>query len=196
MTRFARICAIFGLVVVVAGCSMATKRSYGGSMVVDGVRITKDSWRKHFKSVRKGAIRVDLSNRVLTYWSPGAKQVYVFPIAVPRSTDLQRRGRTKVVRRKAGPGWAPTPAMRRREPDLPAYIPPGPQNPLGEYALYLGWRYYAIHGTNNQNSVGRRATSGCFRLRSRDIEFLFKNVQTGTPVVVDGRVSGPYRRLR
>ncbi|MCI4664175.1 MAG: L,D-transpeptidase [Neomegalonema sp.] len=152
-------------------------------------------WRPYFKDVSRGAIRVDLTARRLTYWEPGGETARTFTIAVPRDRSLQRTGRTRIVRRRVGPDWRPTPSMLKRNPKLPSYVPPGPRNPLGEYALYLGWRYYAIHGTNNQRSVGRRATSGCFRLRSDDIEWLFSNASVGTPVLVQGKVSGPRHAL-
>lgn len=71
---------------------------------------------------------------------------------------------------------------------MPASVPPGPSNPLGKFALDLGWTAIAIHGTNDPDSVGRRASGGCFRLLPADIATLFEMVPVGTPVRV---VSGP-----
>lgn len=143
-------------------------------------------WREHFSSIRKGAILVDLDGHRLYYWSPDATTYREFPVGVPRSDDLERTGLTSVVRRRENPTWSPTPAMRKRNPDLPAFIGPGPENPMGERALYLGWRYYAIHGTNNPSSIGERTTSGCIRLYPEHVEWLYEQVQVGTPVrVVD-----------
>ena len=65
------------------------------------------------------------------------------------SEELTRRGRTKVVRKIEGPDWRPTPSMLQRNPEWPAYVPPGPENPLGTHALYLSWTYYRIHGTHD-----------------------------------------------
>ena len=61
-------------------------------------------------------------------------------------------------------------------------IPPGPNNPLGDYALDLGWTGYVIHGTNRPYGVGRRVSHGCVRLYPEDIEKLFSLVRVGTPV--------------
>lgn len=141
-------------------------------------------WRDFFKDVSKGAILVNIDKRWLMYWEPGGRVRHAFPIAVPLNDDLERTGVTKVVRKRENPDWRPTPSMRKRMPELPPYIGPGPNNPLGERALYLGWRYYAIHGTNNPASIGTRATSGCFRMRPDDVLWLYDRVGLGTPVRV------------
>jgi L,D-transpeptidase ErfK/SrfK len=146
-------------------------------------RIPAD-WHKHLGSIDKGGIVISIGDRRLLYWGPGGRDFKNFPVAVARTPELTRMGHTFVARKKVGPDWRPTPSMLKRNPKLPAYVPPGPANPLGEYALYLDWRYYAIHGTNNPNSIGTRATSGCFRLYPKDIAYLFPRVNTGTPVVV------------
>ncbi|CDL24006.1 L,D-transpeptidase ErfK [Klebsiella pneumoniae IS53] len=64
---------------------------------------------------------------------------------------------------------------------LPALVPPGPDNPMGLYAIYIG-RLYAIHGTNANFGIGLRVSQGCIRLRNDDIKFLFDNVPVGTRV--------------
>ena len=97
-------------------------------------------------------------------------------------------GVTHVRAKKEWPGWRPPSDMRRRDPSLPDYVPPGPYNPLGARALYLyqGGRdtLYRIHGTNSAETVGGYETSGCFRLTNADILDLFSKVSTGTKVIV------------
>jgi len=66
--------------------------------------------------------------------------------------------------------------------ELPAVVPPGPENPLGEYALRLGLPGYLIHGTNRPAGVGMRVTHGCIRMFPEDIEFLFDKVSVDTRV--------------
>ena len=115
-----------------------------------------------------------------------------FPIAVGRSRDLIPIGTTEVLRKRRNPTWVPTPEMRRRDPKLPVSVPPGPRNPMGLYALDLGWTYYRIHGTNEPQSIGRAASSGCFRMLPKDIEAVFKLVDVGTKVtVIEGRLPKP-----
>jgi lipoprotein-anchoring transpeptidase ErfK/SrfK len=112
-----------------------------------------------------------------------------FPIAVGRSRDLIPIGTTEILRKRRNPTWVPTPEMRRRDPKLPVSVPPGPRNPMGLYALDLGWTYYRIHGTNEPQSIGRAASSGCFRMLPKDIEAVFKLVDVGTKVtVIEGRL--------
>ena len=64
---------------------------------------------------------------------------------------------------------------------MPAFVPAGPDNPMGLYAIYIG-RLYAIHGTNSNFGIGLRVSQGCIRLRNNDIKYLFDNVPVGTRV--------------
>lgn len=57
-------------------------------------------------------------------------------------------GQTEIVRKATNPTWYPPPSIRAEHPELPESVPPGPDNPMGDYALYLGWKGYAVHGTN------------------------------------------------
>src|SRR5215204_4287766 len=57
-------------------------------------------------------------------------------------------GSHRITRKAEWPGWTPPPAMRKRVPDLPAYMEGGPDNPLGARALYIGSTLYRVHGTS------------------------------------------------
>ena len=105
-------------------------------------------WQDHFPNLRNGVILVDTYGRVLHFWSEDGETYMIFPTSVPVSEQLTRRGRTSVVRKIVGPEWRATPNMLARDPDLPRYVGPGPQNPLGTHAMHLSWQYYRIHGTN------------------------------------------------
>jgi L,D-transpeptidase ErfK/SrfK len=74
-------------------------------------------------------------------------------------------------------------ALAASEP-VPEVVPPGPDNPLGAYALRLGLPGYLIHGTNKPYGVGMRVTHGCVRLLPEDIGELFGRVGVGTPVQI------------
>lgn len=110
--------------------------------------------------------------------------VHTFPLGVGRDGLETPLGRTSVVRKKKDPEWRPTPRMRKEDPELPAVVPAGPDNPLGEYALYLGFPAYLIHGTHKPWGIGRRVSSGCIRLYPEGIERLYHMVPRGTPVTI------------
>lgn len=141
-------------------------------------------WQDHFSSLRNGAILVDTRSRALHYWSDDEATYLLFPSSVPLTEDMTRRGRTEVIRKVEGPSWSPTPAMLRRNPDWPRYIPPGPNNPLGTHALYLSWKYYRIHGTHDTRKIGRRSSNGCIGLYNEHIAYLFDLAKVGTQVLL------------
>ncbi len=141
-------------------------------------------WQPYFANLRKGAILVDITSRALHFWSEDESIYKLYPTSVPVSEDLTRRGRTKVVRKVKGPSWRPTPAMKKRNPEWPDYVPPGPQNPLGTHALYLSWKYYRIHGTHDTRKIGRRSSNGCIGLYNEHIAELFGLAKVGTQVLL------------
>ena len=141
------------------------------------------SWHGHFDNLNNGAILVDTGGRVLHFWSED-EEYHIYPTSVPLTEELTRRGRTQVTRKKVGPEWRPTPNMLRRTPDLPPYVGPGPENPLGTHAMYLSWQYYRIHGTNDTRKIGRQSSNGCIGLYNEDIEDLFGRAEVGTQVLL------------
>ena len=82
------------------------------------------------------------------------------------------------------PDWRPPVEMLQRRPDLPRYVPGGPESPLGARALYLGSTLYRIHGSNEPWTIGTQVSSGCIRLRNNDIVDLYGRVKVGTKVIV------------
>ena len=93
-----------------------------------------------------GTIVVNTSEKHL-YYILGNGMALRYDVAVGKE-GMQWSGDTFVQSKSDSPGWTPTRRMRREHPSLPAYMPPGPNNPLGVRALYLGWTDYRIHGTN------------------------------------------------
>lgn len=138
----------------------------------------------YFTDPRHGMILVDTRSRTLFFWSEDLARFRLYPTSVPSREEFTRRGRTRVVQRVEGPSWRPTQSMLRRHPDWPRYLPPGPGNPMGTHALYLGWPAYRIHGTHDDNKIGRRSSNGCFGLYNHHIADLFHLVKVGTQVLV------------
>ena len=135
------------------------------------------------ESDRKGVV-INLADMRLYAFVNGDEAPTTFPIGVGREGLNTPIGRTKVTRKKEGPTWTPTPRMRREDPELKPHYPPGPDNPLGTHALYLGWPTYAIHGTNKPFGIGRRISSGCIRMYPENIIKLFNMIPVGTSVQV------------
>lgn len=139
-------------------------------------------WRPYFDSTRNGAILVDIQSRALHFWSEDLSTYKLYPTSVPLSEDLTRRGRTEIIKKVVGPSWAPTPAMRERNPDWPEFIGPGPDNPLGTHAMWLSWQYYRIHGTHDTRKIGRRSSSGCIGLYNEKVAELYTLTPIGAQV--------------
>lgn len=120
-------------------------------------------WQDHFESLGKGAIVADITSRALHFWSGDGETYNIYPTSVPRTDELTKRGYTRIVRKRVGPDWTPTPSMIERNPEL-KYMPPGPGNPLGTHAMYLDWPAYLIHGTHDTRKIGRQSSDGCIGL--------------------------------
>lgn len=136
-------------------------------------------------TVREGII-VNAAEMRLYYYPPGGNTVEVLPIGIGQAgRETPRNWVTAVERKQEGPTWSPTPNTRRayaaEGKTLPAFVPAGPDNPMGLYAIYIGM-LYAIHGTNSNFGIGLRVSQGCIRLRNNDIKYLFDNVPVGTRV--------------
>jgi L,D-transpeptidase ErfK/SrfK len=118
--------------------------------------------------------------RLYHYRKDGSVQTYA--IGVGRDGFELKFGKTKIVRKAERPTWYPTESTLRDKPWVGTVVPPGPDNPLGLYALYLGWPTYLVHGTNMPYGVGRRVSRGCIRMYPSGVEQLFAQVPVGTPV--------------
>jgi len=143
---------------------------------------------------RKGIVVNLAAMRLFRYTGNGTSLwVTTYPIGVGTSERPTPTGAMHVVRKAVRPTWyVPASIARdhRRKGDiLPPAVPPGPENPLGEYALYLSRSGYLIHGTNKPASIGLTATNGCMRLYPENVKKLFDDTPVKTPVLI---VNQPY----
>jgi L,D-transpeptidase ErfK/SrfK len=129
-------------------------------------------------------IIINLADMRLYYFEEPGGPVQSFPIGIGRDGLTTPIGSTQVARKQKDPTWRPTARMRGENPELPEAVPPGPDNPLGNRAMYLGWSQYLIHGTNKPLGIGRRASSGCVRMYPEDAEYLYDRIEVGTKVTV------------
>ena len=115
-------------------------------------------------------------------------EVLTYPVGVGTEERPSPTGLMYVKRKVIRPTWHVPVSIaedhRKKGDPLPPAVLPGPQNPLGEYALYLNKSSYLIHGTNKPASIGLRATNGCIRLYPEDVKSLYENTPAKTPVFI------------
>jgi L,D-transpeptidase ErfK/SrfK len=142
----------------------------------------------------RSGIVLNVPEMRLYYFPPATKdqqaQILTYPVSIGRMDWITPIGLTRVLAKTENPSWRPPQSIREEaeasgEP-LPEVIPPGPNNPLGNYALRLARPGYLIHSTNKPFGVGMRVTHGCVRMYPEDIEKFFPMVPVDTPVnIVD-----------
>jgi L,D-transpeptidase ErfK/SrfK len=138
----------------------------------------------------RSGIVINLAQMRLFYFPQDGSGVITHPLGVAAEFGATPLGLTSVVRKAVDPSWRPPASIRAARAalgeTLPEVVPPGPDNPLGNRALYLGFAGYLIHGTNRPWGIGMRVSGGCIRLYPEDIESLYPQVPVGTPVrIVD-----------
>ena len=140
---------------------------------------------------REGVI-LNVASKRLFYFAPvedGQPQtVMTYPIGIGRVGWETPLGSSTVVYMAEDPHWY-VPASVRKEHEalgdpLPAVVPPGPDNPLGQHVLKLGIPGYLIHGTNKPYGVGMRVSHGCVRMYPENIELLYDLVGVGESVTI------------
>jgi|GEM_PF-7003812 len=132
--------------------------------------------------VPKGQIVILTSERRLLYFFQDDIAIE-FAVGVARR-NLQRLGSTVVTLKRRDPTWVPTAQQHRVYRNLPASVGPGPKNPLGTRALNLAIPNIRIHGTNDDGTIDKSLSDGCFHMYNRDIEYLFEIVPVGTRVTI------------
>jgi len=157
-------------------------------------RVVPSQFRRQTISYRSneqpGTIIVD-SRAHFLYFILGNSRAIRYGVGVGR-TGFGWSGTVRVARKAEWPGWTPPPAMIARERArghiLPAYMPGGPNNPLGARALYLhsggGDTGYRIHGTSEPWTIGLNVSSGCIRMVNEDVIDLYGRISIGAKVIV------------
>ncbi|CAN5292571.1 L,D-transpeptidase family protein [soil metagenome] len=140
-------------------------------------------------------IVINLAELRLYYFPPGRPIVLTYPLGIGKEGWETPLGATEVLSKKEEPEWRVPESIRfylleEKGIQLPEVVPPGPENPLGHYAMRLALSGYLIHGTNNPSSIGLRSSSGCIRLYPEDIQQLFSQVRPGTKVTI---IHEPYK---
>lgn len=135
-------------------------------------------------------IVINLAELRLYYFEPNKHTVSIFPVGIGRIGRDTPVMKTVISQKRPHPTWTPPQSIRaeyeKKGKSLPAVVPAGPDNPLGDYALRLAYGdgSYLIHGTNKNFGIGLRVSSGCIRMEPKNIDWLFHQVTTGTKVRV------------
>jgi L,D-transpeptidase ErfK/SrfK len=105
-----------------------------------------------------------------------------YPLGIGRAGWETPEGEFRLIEKVENPFWRIPQGIKEENPELPDFIPPGPNNPLGKYWLGLSVPGYGLHGTNKPYGVGRRVSHGCIRLYDQDIRMLYQTVDPGEKV--------------
>ena len=142
---------------------------------------------------REGIV-INLAELRLYYYPPGKNEVVTYPIGIGREGWSTPLGHAKIRKKLKHPTWYPPESIRKeyaeRGEDLAKVVPHGPDNPLGNYAIYLTMPGYLLHGTDKPYGVGMRVSHGCIRLYPEDIEKLYPLISLGTKVRI---INQPYK---
>jgi len=140
-----------------------------------------------YEPMAAGSLLIRTAERRLYYVLPGRKAI-MYPVGVGRE-GFTWTGQDSITRKATWPDWRPPKAMIEREAKrghvIPAFMPGGPENPLGARALYIGDTEYRIHGTTQPWSIGRAVSSGCIRMMNHEVIDLFNRVEIGATVIVE-----------
>lgn len=140
---------------------------------------------------REGIV-VNLPEHRLYYYPKPSKNetpvVITYPVSIGKEGESTPLGQTRIIAKVEHPSWVPTQAIRNehaaRGDLLPAVIGAGPDNPIGDYKMRLGFGggTYEIHGTNKPASVGMATTYGCIAMYPEDLAALYEKISVGTQV--------------
>ncbi|MGR8933779.1 MAG: L,D-transpeptidase family protein [Gammaproteobacteria bacterium] len=144
-------------------------------------------------AARKGIV-LNLANMRLFFYPPKQPEsLYTYPVGIGRQGWSTPLGLTRIISKRANPVWTVPESIRREHAakgdPLPKVVRAGPDNPLGKFAMPLGFSGYLIHGTNKPAGIGMQVSHGCVQLYPEDIEALFGKTSVGTPVRI---VHQPY----
>ncbi|MGB7630044.1 MAG: L,D-transpeptidase family protein [Candidatus Deferrimicrobium sp.] len=134
--------------------------------------------------IRKGIVVNIAEMRLFVFPHVRSKSVTTFPIGIGDQGKETPVGTFTIIEKITNPPWNVPMSIRKERPDLPAVVPPGPDNPMGSHALRLSRRTLLIHGTDRPWGIGMRNSHGCIRLYQEDIARLFGMVKRGTQVTI------------
>jgi L,D-transpeptidase ErfK/SrfK len=143
---------------------------------------------------RTGLVMNRAEKRLYYYPPDSPDEIRTYAISIGREGWDTPIGTFSIVEKIKNPTWTPPASVRAdylsRGKELPAVVPPGDDNPLGDHAMRLSERSYLIHGTNKPWGLGMRSSAGCIRMYPEGVEELFGLVNVDTRVTI---VDEPYK---
>lgn len=132
----------------------------------------------------QNGITVNLAElRLYFVWDEsGLQRVRIYPLGIGDEGVETPEGEFAILSKLKNPHWHPPRSIRQQRPELPSSVPPGSENPLGDYWLGFTPTGHGIHGTNKPYGIGRRVSHGCLRLYPEDVRDLYAKAEIGTPV--------------
>lgn len=142
---------------------------------------------------REGIV-INLAEYRLYFFPKNSPYMYSYPLGIGREGWSSPVADTRITVKTPNPGWTPPKSILKEHAEngdpLPAYVPPGPDNPLGPYKMTLALPGYLIHGSNKNFGIGMRVSHGCFRMLNHNVLELADMVATGEKVRI---INQPYK---
>ena len=127
-------------------------------------------------------ILISFTDMKLYLYNHNGELVKSYSVALAQTMPKDLPAEAIVKETCIDPAWFTTPLIRRtylrdKKIELPFVVETGdPRNAMGKGAITLTYLaegsidpLVAIHGTNDESSIGKRVTSGCVRLHNKDI---------------------------
>ncbi len=133
----------------------------------------------------RDGILINIPDRTLYLFRDGSLFAH-YPVGLGKPSWMTPRGSFRVVAKGINPTWHVPPSiqreMAREGEEVKTVVPPGPDNPLGRWALFTSMPGILIHETIAPASVYRFRSHGCIRMRGEDAKMLFEAVEPGEAV--------------
>ena len=146
--------------------------------------------KTHILPQKRQGVIVNLAEKQL-YFFPDKTHVYIYPIGIGRQKWSSPEGVFWLRDKRHKPTWYVPDSVKEEELakgiSLPKSIPPGEENPLGDYAIRLSYTSFLIHGTNDPSGIGKESTSGCFSMYNQDIAELYANTTPGQMITIENK---------
>lgn len=137
-------------------------------------------------SIREGVV-VNLREYRLYFFPGDGSKVITYPVGIGAEESPSPVVNTRVKLKIEKPNWYPPESVRseylaEHGKEMARVVYPGPENPLGPFAIQLDLPEYFIHGTNKPFGIGTQVSRGCIRLDNKDLAKFVWEVPKYTPV--------------